>query len=148
MRAELTKDFAPFVRQAYKADPECVKKWHVIAGSGLNKCIQRTIEDLKACETLQFYVVYDGDRFVGYFGSEFDGTYMPTIFVMPEYRNRKDEFWELVRAIQKPTFKAGIFYKNIPCRRFYEKLGNEVARVKTRDGEGVVYQFKAGTVCL
>jgi len=138
-----TDDIEPFVQTAYAFDEVLIHKWHVIAGSGLNDCVKRSVQDLENCETLKFYAAYDADTtFFGYFGTQYAGAYMPTIFVMPGFRDRKDEFWSEIEKRTTPTWRAGIYTKNTPCMRFYAKKGVEVARLPTPGGEAAVFEFK------
>lgn len=137
-----SKELDSYIRRAYESDANLISQWHVIAGSTREQCIEKTIRDLEACQTLQFFVVSEGDEFVGYFGTELDGMYMPTIFILPKFRNRKDEFWALINKKVTKHFLAGIYSKNIPCMRFYSKMGGkELGRENAPDGEVTVFQF-------
>lgn len=127
---------------AYSSYPEITEKWHVASGAGLNGCIKRTVDDLNSFETLRFFVVKDGIKFVGYFGIEFDGKYMPTIFISPEYRKNKSLFWSEVKNKMNPIFRAGIYSKNIPCLKFYSKLGKKISEISTPDGQATIFEFK------
>lgn len=142
MISTLTQDIEKYVTLAYKSDPVLVREWHVTAGAGLGRCIARTVEDLKACSSLKFYVVHEDGKFVGYFGLEFHGRYMPTIFIHPDYRHLKFEFWKLIEAAAAEFWQAGIYAKNTPCVKFYSKMGQEIARIKTADGEAALFEFQ------
>jgi len=132
---------------AYESDPILLEKWHVIAGSGLDKCIAQTVSDLSACTSIRFYVVTEDSQFVGYFATEFDGAYMPTIFIHPKYRHRKAEFWKLVEAKTLPEWNAGIYAKNIPCKKFYEKMGKVISEIQAPLGAAVIFGFSRSESC-
>jgi hypothetical protein len=141
-KTEEKKEIRSYIQRAYGSSPELILKWHVAAGLGLYGCIERTVADLMACKTLKFYVVDDDGRFVGYFGTEFDGKYMPTIFVAPEYRDRKREFWREIENKVEPRWRAGIYAKNIPCMKFYFKKGKQVSVAHTPHGLAAVFEFR------
>lgn len=146
MRASISfNTIEPFVRRAYESDPELIEKWHIIAGSGLDQCVDRTVEDLLNCETITFYVVTEDGEFVGYFGSEYGGHYMPTIFILPKFRHRKAAFWKEIEATMASTWNAGVYAKNTRCISFYKKMGTEMTTIDTPHGAAVVFEFrKAG----
>jgi hypothetical protein len=137
----------PFVQKAYESDSDCVEKWHITSGKGLKHCVDRTVSDLEELKTLKFYVVTEMGNFVGYFGTEYNGQYLPTIFVMPHYRNQKDLFWKEIEKKVANPFRAGCFTKNIPCCKFYAKKGKEIARIKTNEGEATLFNFKRDNKC-
>ncbi|GAC1606237.1 MAG: hypothetical protein NVS3B3_05910 [Aquirhabdus sp.] len=139
-----TEKIHPYVQKAYLSCPEIVNNWHVIAGHGPKKCISRTVKDLKKCETLRFFVVTYREKFVGYFGLEFEGSYMPTLFIMPEFRKDKRKFWAELEKLALNEFMAGIYSKNLPCMKFYAKMGKETHRFMSPDGEATIFQFKRG----
>lgn len=141
MRVTESRNFEKYVNLAYEADPELIRKWHIASGKGLSHCVDRTVADLKMLKTLTFYVVHKGNQFVGYFGSEFGGAYMPTIFILPKFRFQKAEFWSVIEKHLLNPFSAGVFAKNKRCVKFYERMGQEVGRVYTPDGEGVIFSF-------
>jgi hypothetical protein len=142
MKALLTRQIDLLVATAYASDPTLIEKWHITAGKGLSACISQTIEDLKTCPTLEFYQVMEDGQFVGYFGIENLGNYLVTLFLKPELRSRRDEFWKLIEEKMNPTWKAGIYSKNIPCLKFYSKRGKEIAKINTDLGEVTLFEFK------
>lgn len=145
MVALRTSNIRKYVAEAYAADEPLYTRWHVIAPAPLDACVTRTVSDLESMETLEFYVVIEDGKFVGYFGTEFHGTHVPTIFIMPAYRPRKRAFWALLKAFTAPEFQAAIYSKNEPCMRFYERMGgHKFTSFSTPSGPGAAFQFKVG----
>lgn len=141
-KVEETSNYLIYIQTAYEADPDLITKWHVIAGSSLNKCVDRTVADLASFDRLKFYVVHEDGKFSGYFGTEFNGAFLSTLFVMPNFRKKKDEFWAEIEYKVTKKFWAGIFSKNTPCMRFYAKHGKVEVKGMMPDGEVTVFEFE------
>lgn len=143
---EETKELEPSVREAYSADPVLIDLWHITAGAGLDACVKRTVDDLLVSSSLRFYRVTEDGEFVGYFGTEFDGKYSPTIFIAPKFRDRKAEFWAEMEKRTEAAWRSACFVKNTPCMKFYAKKGREMAKIESPDGTVAVFKFeRAGT---
>lgn len=144
MKFEEVRNYKPILSHCYAADRELVEKWHQIAGSGLNACIDREFADLKAAN-INFFKVSDEKKFVGYFGKEvFAGKeFLTGFFIMPELRTEriKDNFWRLAKSNFKSPFLCGLFEKNIPANRFVSARGGiPILKSILTDGTAVLYK--------
>lgn len=113
------------LRECFESDKDLIEKYHIVSGQGLEKCIEKTYEDLCQCEKLDFYTLEVDKKFAGYFGIEIyeEGYYLTGFFLMPDYRNSKfiKEFWKIVYKFAKFKFICGIYKKNERAKRFLEK---------------------------
>lgn len=146
LTARETTEIKRFVTEAYASDLPLLRQWHVVSGTGLESCVNNTVSALRhdTFSDFRFYVVEEGEKFVGYFGVEADGNYLTTIFILPDQRGRKKEFWALLLPYLQPEFRAAIYSKNVPCVRFYEKMGKVVNKFYLRDKELTLFKFERG----
>lgn len=144
--ANRTRDVAGTILEAYAPGGDHIDKWLNVAGSGIENCVKDQVEALTGGETLVFFRVDEGQDFVGYFGSEFDGAWLSTIFIVPKYRPRKSEFWAAVKDQMKPIFKNAGFHKNVPACNFYKKMGGkEIGRAQTEHGPITMFEYGGDT---
>ena len=140
--AKQTKDLSGIIGQAYAPGGDHIDKWLNVAGSGVDNCIKDQVAALTGGKTLVFFRVDEAETFVGYFGSEFDGSWLSTIFIVPKYRPRKVEFWTVVKNHMKPVFKNAGFHKNVPACNFYRKMGGkEIGRTETEHGPITMFEY-------
>ncbi len=132
------------IKQGFSSDKNLIDKWHIISGSGLDSCVNKTIEDLKTqtFSDFKFFVVLNDEEFIGYFGVENEGKYLTTIFIAPEFRNNKKEFLKLIAPYVQDTFESAIYSKNIPCMRFFNKLGKEKSKFIVDGHEATLFTFE------
>lgn len=142
MKTTRSHNIKYYVTKAYQSDYPLISKWHIESGSGLTRCVDRTIADFEEMPSLEFYVVKDDGYFVGYFATEFEGTYMPTVFIHPAYRSEKSKFWSEIEKKTEFTWKAGIYAKNVPCMKFYAKMGKLAFEADSPSGPVAVFQFE------
>jgi hypothetical protein len=130
----------------YESDKDLVSKWHVIAPASLKECVDKTVLDLKndTFEDFEFFVVKEDEEFIGYFGKEFGGKYLTTIFIKPEYRERKSEFWKLILNNMANEFKSAIYSKNTPCIKFYNKMGSVEKIIDVHGLQATLFEFRKG----
>ena len=129
----------------YQSDNDLVNKYHVIAGSGLSSCVDRTVYDF-VNNDISIYKVVDNKDFIGYFGEEIieDELFLTGFFIMPQFRTSKtkDSFWNMVINHFNSDFKIGLYNNNTRAINFLEKQGCILdSEVKTQDGVGHIYKF-------
>lgn len=138
-----TKDYATVLKECYESDSNLLSEWHVEAGNGLDRCVERTLEDFSKCgEDFKFFVIREEGELFGYFGTEcIDGnSFLTGFFIMPKYRNDAghNKFWSEVKNQIHNNFFVGIHDKNTPAKKFLEKSGG---RVFTKVESGSFYLF-------
>lgn len=141
MTVEEKKDIRPYYVWAYSECPEIPKEWHYNKGKSVHECVDCDMSDLMEADTFQFYLVSEGSSTVGYFGRECRGRHLPTIFIHPKYRGRKKEFWKLLQSYFNPEFSGAIYTDNIPCFKYYSKMGHVTGRGMTPNGEVAMFLF-------
>lgn len=137
-----SQDLRGVITEAYTPGGAHIEKWLNAAGSGIQGCIDDQVQALSVDPTMVLYRVNEDEKFVGYFGRSEDGTRLHTIFIVPEFRPRKSEFFQHVRSEMLPTFFVGGFLKNVPACTFYRKMGAEQIDTLTTDaGPGILFRF-------
>lgn len=137
-----TRNIEAAIRECFASDPDLLSQWHIAAPASLDVCVGKTLHDIETTfdrPSFRFYRAYEGDKLVGYWGTEF-GQYINLIFVKPEFRRREfmREFWDAVECSLEPTFFTAVYAKNLPAVKFYSKLG-------TKTKEFVVDSHKAAS---
>lgn len=128
-KIESTKNYYFILRYCYSNDKDLIEKFHVVAGTGLINCINKTIEDFKDMhESFKFYTIKKDESLFGYFGTEFinDTNFLTSFFIMPEFRNKEDskEFWNIIfNHFDNKPFITGIYSNNTRASKWLEKNG-------------------------
>jgi hypothetical protein len=138
-----TKQLEKTIAFCYAADPE-LQKFSRNSECDLDERVKREVECLKkANETFKFFEIYDGKSLVGYFGAEtIPVPWLSTFFIMPEYRDRKDNVWEFISAHFPNVFYSGLFKVNTRAIKFFEKHGGKkLTDSTTEDKPSVVFIF-------
>jgi hypothetical protein len=125
MISQRVENYKQIIHECFLQDQALLDKWHIEAGNGLEKCVERTFKDMSDAK-VEFYAVTDRNfDLVGYFGKELThGTeFLTGFFVCPKYRNQKDlsQFWSLVKSNFKKPFYCGLYDKNKPAINFITK---------------------------
>lgn len=145
-----TKDIYKYVHKGFSLDNDLTEKWHITSGKGLEYCVNKTVEDI-ASQTypdFKFYIVLKDGEFVGYFGNENSGKYLTTIFIAPEYRQYKKEFLKAITPYMQETFISTIYNKNIPCMKYFNKIGKETVNFMFNNNEATLFTFSKESLCL
>lgn len=105
----------------YSSDKDLISIHHVLAGSSLEECIEKTYNDLL---NVEISYLKENDEIIGYYGLE-KGKYcnfLVGFFIMPE--NRKNtRFWEEIESNLPENTYCGLFSNNKRAIRFLEKKG-------------------------
>ncbi len=148
LQVDLHLDLKFWIEKAYASDPILIGKWHIRSGDGLDVCVSDTLKALtkNTHPDFKFYVISQGDQFVGYFGVEGNGSFLSTIFVSPKFREISREIFDLIKSKLNSEFKSAIYSKNIPCMKFFKKHG-KVEKEIVVDGHSVtIFSFR-GVQC-
>lgn len=150
MEAHITESIKELLYHCFKTDEDLLKIYHIEAPSSLEKCAERTYNDIISCDDITIYRLSDNNETCGYFGiEEYEKEYFLTGFMLnKEYRSNifKKEFWRLVNeTIKKYTneYFCCVYQKNNRAMSFLVKSGGE-EYLKIRDGHGnrvVIYKF-------
>lgn len=138
-------DYKWIIKKCFAADQDLVEKWHIMAGQGLERCVDVTFADMSGAN-VEFKVVYEQKDLVGYFGKECvpSGEYLTGFFVMPKYRTKEDlkEFWALIKSEFGPEFFCGLYQRNQPAIDFITRNHGAPNIVVQKNGEvGVIYKI-------
>jgi hypothetical protein len=145
-KTDITKEI---LVECFSTDSELLSTYHIASGNTAEFCANKTFEDLKtALPSFQFFRVENDNNLIGFFGSE--DKYLTTIFVKPEYRNKKDlnEFWGLILNHFNGPFNTCIYEKNSRCAKFYERNGGMLKATPIVNGENTLfYYFNGSNLC-
>ena len=125
------------ITKFYSSDNDLIEKFHIIAGSGLEACVNRTVDDL---DKVDITYIYDKEELIGYFATDTQPyiTYLIGFFIMPEYRKDKKYWNEIIDTLPVGTI-SGLYNKNIRAQKLYIKQGYKILS-KTVDGR--IYRIK------
>lgn len=147
MTVEIITDYKSILAECFASDQALLDQWHIVAGQGLDACVEKTFYDLQFCKVTVFKVT-DKENLVGYFGQEkFEGLDCLTgFFLKPEYRSQwsRSQFWKLIKKqFNDKPFYCGLYSKNTPAIKFLEShQGALIAEGLTNEGH--VSLFKVG----
>lgn len=131
--------------RCYSSDKELIEKFHVLSGSSIEDCVNRTCQDFFSCKVDIFVVLSDSGDFIGYFGEEFldNEKWLSGFFIMPEHRKTSKDVWKLIKEHFNCDFKVGLFTKNKRAKRFIMKNGGQLEQIiLTKDGLGEIFICK------
>jgi hypothetical protein len=97
-----------------------------------------------ASESLKFYDLYIDNDFAGYFGTENHPIQcLTTFFIMPKYRQFKNEIWDYMTSDFTGNYVAGVFKVNTRAAKFFEKQGGKFLNefISEENHPSVVYLF-------
>lgn len=125
----------------YQSDRDLISKFHVVSGSGLSSCVDRTVSDF-INNDINIYSISDNNQFIGYFG-ESEGKFLNGFFIMPERRkSHKNKVWKMIQSHFNNDFKAAIYSKNSRAVKFLTNNGGILEDIMiTNDGIGQVFNF-------
>lgn len=118
------------IEAMFPLDKDLSDKYHVSSGSNVQACIERTKFDLSFVDkSNKFYVLYNGDEEIGFFGKEFDN-YLNTLFIVPAYRNKEimPAIWNTIKSSFTKPFYTALYSKNNRAIEFYKKNGGSVEK--------------------
>lgn len=146
-----TDSITEVLRECFASDKSLLSKWHVNAGQGIEKCVERTESDMRGA-SVKVFKITDGDNLVGYFGKEdaHQVHFLTGFFVKPEYRTSQSiaKFWDLIQDEFKDSFYCGLYEKNEPAIKFIKKnKGNLIASVPTNGEVAKFFKIEAGESC-
>lgn len=119
------------IKKYFSMDKDLITTYHLVSGTNLDTCINQTFNDLQPVDnTFKFFEILEDNKEFGYFGYERNATYLTTIFVNPEYRNKDNMFklWNLIKSQLEPKFETAIYKKNTRALNFYLKNGANIVR--------------------
>lgn len=112
---------------------------------GIEDRTKLEVECLKNTDSsFQFYRILNGDDLVGYFGIEDEPVKtLTTFFIMPKYRDNKDQVWDFIVSHLPEQFFAGLFKVNSRAIKFFEKKGGiQIGETLFENKPSVVFYFK------
>jgi hypothetical protein len=117
--------------QCYSTDTDFLNKYHRSAGKDFSICVDQTFGELvESNNKLSFYKVEEDGNLAGFFGIENKDNinYLSVFFIKPEYRNKKEQFWNTLSSnITSSFFICGIYKQNSRAIKFLQKLkGKEI----------------------
>jgi hypothetical protein len=125
----------------YQTDKDLINKYHVISGSGLSACVDKTASDL-ILNNISVYKLIKDNKFVGYFG-ELNNN-LTGFFIIPTMRTIeiKNLFWKTITEHFKDGFTVGIFLKNKRAIKFLKKNGCvSIGFENSENGIGEIMQY-------
>lgn len=129
-----SEQVCPLLVELFATDSELVNQWHIAAGQGLAACAQKTASDLIELNC-QVYKLTLNDEAVGYFAHEKANNedFLTGFFLKPSMRTseHKAAFFKVIKeTINRPTFFAGVYSKNVPAVKFLQKHATSAREYK------------------
>lgn len=123
--------YARVLRGLFYEDDDLLSKYHIDSGSGIKKCVDRTVSDMAGFKNYKFYVIKDGEEIVSFFGKEEidQAVFMTGFYVKIKYRNKEfiSYFWEQVqKTMGSNNIFSTIYKKNTRAADFLSKKGSVV----------------------
>lgn len=100
-------------------------KYHISNSGSIEDRIARTLKDFEvASPDIEIYEFPDN---IGFFAKESDD-YLTTIFVNPEFRNKKymGFIWNTIKSKMNDTFYTALYSKNTKAINFFLRNGGKV----------------------
>lgn len=145
-------DYEKAIADAWASDPSLIKKYHIRAGQGLDKCVEDTVDVLKKCSDLKFYDVYQNKELAGFFATEYFryGNFITTFFLYPQFRslkNKKDFISLMLEFFEndKDLYTA-VYAHNTRAVDFLEDNGFVIIEIGLDKGKEF-YIFKYDKIC-
>lgn len=93
---------------------------------------------------VKFYRVYNEKEFIGYYGIEEEPIIaLSTFYILPKYREYKNEIFNYMVQDIPLTFFSGLFDKNIRAQKFFLKMGGkEFMKVLVKNYPFTIYKFE------
>lgn len=144
-KKEVVKNYKELIQFCFLTDSDLTEKWHISAGKGINTCVEKTVNDLKDCQT-QVFKVTDGDDIVGYFGKEicYGNIFLTGFFITPKFRTAigRNDFWQSIESELPKPFFCGVYEKNIPANKFIKsRSGTLIKSLDLPDGPASYYRI-------
>lgn len=150
LKASPVESYESLVREAYGSDEDFLRYFHEEAGSGLDRCVERTLHDFSKAAGFKFYEVRnDKGEFVAYFGEAGDGTsdnrYLCGFFVMPKFRKFiiENKIWRVIHDHFCGEFYCGIAQHNYKAVNFLFMGGGVIEQNMEYNSEAwYLFKFK------
>lgn len=117
-------DILPYMIQCYKTEENLYPQFGV--GDKWDT-VEMAKFELANCsgDTTKYYIVENNNKFVGYFFTykinEWNG--LSSFFIMPEYRNLKFDFFNLITDLLSKKFVLSVKPNNVRAIKFMDKIG-------------------------
>jgi hypothetical protein len=144
MKPMLATNVKEMLTECFDSDPALLTHWHIAAGTGLESCVERTLNDLGS---VTVYKLMNDQDLIGYFGKEeADGElFLTGFFIKPKFRKIEviSKFWSIVLTEFKRPFFCGLYEKNKPAISFIQRFGAyEVTELNLPDGLAKIYKLE------
>lgn len=139
-----TDDLKGTILECY-ANDSGIQEFSRNAEHGLEGRTKLEVECLEhADSSFKFYKILNGEELVGYFGTEESPVNcLTTFFIMPKYRDNKDQVWDFITSHLPEEFFAGLFKVNSRAIRFFENKGGKIiGETIAEDKPSIVFHFK------
>ena len=135
MKFTEVKDYSLCIKKYFSMDQELIDKYHVISGSTLDECCDRTIKDLDKMKTLKFFELENN---IGFFGIE-GKIFLSTLFVNPEYRTKEcmQDIWNTMLSQLDATFFTGFYSKNTRAINYFIKNGAKIIQERSHESNPI-----------
>ena len=136
-------DIENLIYECYSLDNKLTNDYCRRRKEGFAACCNDSITLLKD-PNVEVFGIFDEGEFVGYFavGTVKNEKELPGFFIVPEYRNRKNEVWNVIVKHMDGTFYNAIYINNKPAIEFCRKRGKEINSVDYENETHVIFEFK------
>jgi hypothetical protein len=118
-----------YLKQLFEMDNDLITKYHIVAGEGLDSCVDNTWNIIKDLNKIK--------KDYGYYSVDYNDILpaMVGFFIKPEMRNKETvaRFWNDVETtMANMPFITSVYNKNEPAVRFLTKKGKILEKTNTQ----------------
>ena len=136
------KNYSNAIRMCWDKDPK-IQTYSRNSAFDLDERVRLEVKCLENNSDLKFYEVYNNNDMVGYFGKEEQPfPCLTTFFIMPKYREVKNEIWNYMISHLPEKFFIGLFKVNKRAINFCINQGaKQIAELQMEDKPAVLLQI-------
>ena len=131
-----------FIKQMFATDREFYEQTYVCETHTLDECVEDCVKKLSGSEEngqeTKFFMIKNNNEWMGFYAiNDFEGVFLRTFFIKPNFRHLKTEFINKLKHEYK-TFKAAIYTNNKKAIGYFNREGGEIIGFY---GKGLIFKF-------
>lgn len=118
-------DIRPYIKTCYENEPY-LELFHIAGHNGVEAAVKKELE-LSISPNSKNFIVEDNNEFIGYFITDKinDWNQLNSFFILPKNRNKKEQFWNILKNQLGNKFIIPLDKQNIRAIKFIEKMNGK-----------------------
>ena len=142
------EDIKSIVKECFDNDEKLISEYHVLAGKGLEECVEDSYNVLKlyTAYDFEFYKI-DDDGLIGFVGIEPSIRHLTTFCLKKQHRTKENKWklWELITSKFEKGFMCGLYKRNSRAINYLLDNGCLIFKESEINGHPiVVLNYKKG----